>query len=67
VHGEVEPADLLLFGDPVGWRFFTGGGLILGSALLFQLEHLLNGRKPKGVLARGGAADGPVPKSATTR
>jgi drug/metabolite transporter (DMT)-like permease len=36
-------AGILLFGDPVGWRFFTGGGLILGSALLLQLEQVFNG------------------------
>jgi drug/metabolite transporter (DMT)-like permease len=45
-------AGILLFGDPVGWRFFTGGGLILGSALLLQLEHVLNGR-PAPVVAAG--------------
>jgi drug/metabolite transporter (DMT)-like permease len=44
-------AGILLFGDPVGWRFFTGGGLILGSALLLQLEHVLNGRPAPVVVA----------------
>lgn len=40
-------AGILLFGEPGGWRFFTGAGLILGSALLLQLEHVIDrGRAP---------------------
>jgi hypothetical protein len=30
-----------LLGDPVGWRFFTGGALILGSAVIIQAEQAL--------------------------
>ena len=37
-------AGIILLGDPVGWRFFTGGGLILGSALVLQVEQALRGR-----------------------
>ena len=44
-------AGILLFGDPVGWRFFTGAGLILGSALLLQLESVVNGRKAQAISA----------------
>lgn len=37
-------AGIALLGDPVGWRFFTGGKLILGSAMAIQLEQVLRGR-----------------------
>jgi drug/metabolite transporter (DMT)-like permease len=37
-------AGIALLGDPVGWRFFTGGALILGSAVAIQLEQSLRGR-----------------------
>ena len=38
-------AGIALLGDPVGWRFFTGGALILGSAVAIQVEQALCGRK----------------------
>jgi drug/metabolite transporter (DMT)-like permease len=34
-------AGIVLLGDPVGWRFFTGGALILGSAAAIQVEQAL--------------------------
>jgi drug/metabolite transporter (DMT)-like permease len=37
-------AGVAMLGDPVGWRFFTGGALILGSAVAIQLEQALRGR-----------------------
>lgn len=37
-------AGIALLGDPVGWRFFTGGALILGSAVAIQAEQALRGR-----------------------
>jgi drug/metabolite transporter (DMT)-like permease len=37
-------AGIALLGDPVGWRFFTGGALILGSAVAIQVEQALRGR-----------------------
>jgi len=37
-------AGIVLLGDPVGWRFFAGGGLILGSAVTIQIEQALRGR-----------------------
>lgn len=36
-------AGIALLGDPVGWRFFIGGALILGSALVIQAEQALRG------------------------
>ena len=54
-------AGILLFGDPVGWRFFTGGGLILGSALLLRLEHHFNGSKRDEVPAGSGRRSCPEP------
>jgi drug/metabolite transporter (DMT)-like permease len=36
-------AGIALLGDPVGWRFFTGGALILGSAVVIQLERAIKG------------------------
>jgi drug/metabolite transporter (DMT)-like permease len=36
-------AGIVLLGDPVGWRFFVGGALILGSAVILQLEQTLRG------------------------
>jgi drug/metabolite transporter (DMT)-like permease len=39
-------AGIMLFGDPVGWRFFGGGTLILGSAVAIQVEQTLRGRPP---------------------
>ena len=36
-------AGIALFGDPVGWRFFTGGALILGSAVVIQADRALRG------------------------
>jgi len=35
---------IVLLGDPVGWRFFAGGALILGSAVTIQIEQALRGR-----------------------
>jgi drug/metabolite transporter (DMT)-like permease len=32
-------AGIALFGDPVGWRFWTGGALILGSAVTVQVQR----------------------------
>jgi len=37
-------AGIVLLGDPVGWRFFAGGVLILGSAVTIQIEQALRGR-----------------------
>jgi drug/metabolite transporter (DMT)-like permease len=37
-------AGIALLGDPVGWRFFAGGALILGSAVALQLEQALRGK-----------------------
>jgi drug/metabolite transporter (DMT)-like permease len=37
-------AGIALLGDPVGWRFFTGGALILGSAVAIQVEQALKTR-----------------------
>lgn len=34
---------IALLGDPVGWRFFIGGALILGSAVAIQVEQALRG------------------------
>jgi drug/metabolite transporter (DMT)-like permease len=31
-------AGIMVFGDPVGWRFAVGGALILGSAVAIQLD-----------------------------
>jgi drug/metabolite transporter (DMT)-like permease len=39
-------AGIILFGDPVGWRFFGGGTLILGSAVAIQVEQALRGGNP---------------------
>jgi drug/metabolite transporter (DMT)-like permease len=36
-------AGIALLGDPVSWRFFVGGALILGSAVILQLEQTLRG------------------------
>jgi drug/metabolite transporter (DMT)-like permease len=36
-------AAIALLGDPVGWRFFIGGALILGSAVIIQVEQALRG------------------------
>ena len=45
-------AGIALLGDPVGWRFFTGGKLILGSAMAIQLEQVLRAyRSRKSALA----------------
>jgi drug/metabolite transporter (DMT)-like permease len=33
---------IVLLGEPVGWRFFIGGALILGSALAIQVEQALH-------------------------
>ena len=38
-------AGIALLGGPVGWRFFTGGALIPGSAVAIQVEQALRGRK----------------------
>jgi drug/metabolite transporter (DMT)-like permease len=35
---------ILLLGDSVGWRFFAGGALILGSAAALQVEQALRGK-----------------------
>jgi drug/metabolite transporter (DMT)-like permease len=35
---------IALLGEPVGWRFFAGGGLILGSALAIQADRALRAR-----------------------
>jgi drug/metabolite transporter (DMT)-like permease len=32
-------AGIVLFGDPAGWRFWTGGALILGSAVAVQMQR----------------------------
>ncbi len=37
---------IALLGDPVGWRFFTGGALILGSAVAIQMLQARLGRNP---------------------
>jgi drug/metabolite transporter (DMT)-like permease len=37
-------AGIILFRDPVGWHFFGGGTLILGSAVAIQVEQALRGR-----------------------
>jgi drug/metabolite transporter (DMT)-like permease len=37
-------AGIVLFGDPVGWRFAVGGTLILASALMIQLERAIQGK-----------------------
>jgi len=37
-------AGIVLLGDPVGWRFFAGGALILGSAVTIQIEQALRRR-----------------------
>jgi drug/metabolite transporter (DMT)-like permease len=34
-------AGVALFGDPVGWRFAVGGALIIGSAVVIQLERAI--------------------------
>lgn len=39
-------AGIILFRDPVGWHFFGGGALILGSAVAIQVEQALRGRPP---------------------
>ncbi len=36
-------AGVTLFGDPIGWRFAAGGTLILGSAVIVQLERAIRG------------------------
>lgn len=36
-------AGIVLLGDPVGWRLFAGGALILGSAVSIQAEQALRG------------------------
>jgi drug/metabolite transporter (DMT)-like permease len=36
-------AGVALLGDPAGWRFFIGGALILGSAVIIQAEQALRG------------------------
>jgi drug/metabolite transporter (DMT)-like permease len=36
-------AGIALLGDPVGWRFFAGGTLILGSVVAIQAEQALRG------------------------
>ena len=36
-------AGIALLGDSVGWRFFVGGALILGSAVVIQAEQALRG------------------------
>jgi drug/metabolite transporter (DMT)-like permease len=38
-------AGIMLLGDPAGWRFFTGGALILGSAVATQVERAWHGKK----------------------
>jgi drug/metabolite transporter (DMT)-like permease len=35
-------AGIMLFGDPVGWRFAAGGALILGSTIAIQLERAIH-------------------------
>jgi drug/metabolite transporter (DMT)-like permease len=37
-------AGILIFGDPLGWRFFIGGTLILGSAAAIHTEQALRGK-----------------------
>ena len=32
-------AGIIIFGDPAGWRFWTGGALILGSAVAVQVQR----------------------------
>jgi hypothetical protein len=32
-------AGIVLLGDPAGWRFWTGGALILGSAVTVQVQR----------------------------
>jgi drug/metabolite transporter (DMT)-like permease len=39
-------AGIILFRDPIGWHFFGGGTLILGSAVAIQVEQALRGRSP---------------------
>lgn len=39
-------AGIIIFGDPVGWHFFGGGALVIGSALAIQLEQALRVRPP---------------------
>jgi drug/metabolite transporter (DMT)-like permease len=44
-------AGVVLLGDAVGWRFFAGGALILGSAVAIQVEQAVvrrNGRNRAG-------------------
>lgn len=38
-------AGILMFGDPVGWRFALGGALIVGSAVGIQLERAVHWRR----------------------
>ena len=42
-------AGVMLFGDPVGWRFAAGGTLIIGSTIAIQLERTMpwGHRSPK--------------------
>jgi len=37
-------AGIILFRDPVGWHFFSGGTLILGGAVAIQVEQALRAR-----------------------
>jgi drug/metabolite transporter (DMT)-like permease len=39
-------AGIALLGDPVGWRFLTGGVLILGSAVAIQMLPARRRRDP---------------------
>jgi drug/metabolite transporter (DMT)-like permease len=39
-------AGIMLFGDPVGWRFAAGGTLIIGSTIAIQLERTVPRRRP---------------------
>ena len=39
-------AGVMLFGDPVGWRFAAGGTLIIGSTIAIQLERALPWGRP---------------------
>lgn len=63
-------AGVVLLGDAVGWRFFAGGALILGSAVAIQVEQAVvrrNGRnragERAGALKNGGAPCGTPPHS----
>jgi drug/metabolite transporter (DMT)-like permease len=39
-------AGIMLFGDPVGWRFAAGGTLIIGSTIAIQLERTMPWGRP---------------------